>query len=239
MSSRPLELLKQIQTNKFYDEDGNLIEIEMMPSITESELRKLKSKIAVPIPIDVMKLLQYSKGLYGLLDSIDFTGNLAFEMKDLFPYGLPIAHDGFGNFWVIDFTSKSTDWGPIFFCCHDAPVIVFHANSLAEFLEDLIEYGRDMESSRLNQVHEKLHLKIWRENPNVLTYEECINSSDQSLYQFVSSLNPKYLIIDLRNPKIGDGFSWGRFGPKTVLKRYGEERIFAYEKKSFFDRILG
>lgn len=229
--SSPLELLKQIQTAEFEDEDGYPIEIELMPPISKSELQKLESRIPAPIPNDIIELLQYCKGWYGLLDSVDFTGNFYFKMADLFPYGLPIAHDGFGNFWVIDFTSRSTCWGPVFFCCHDAPVIVYQADSLTEFLRDLIEFGMYMESSKLNKVHEDYHFKIWRENPNILTYKECINSNDQSLSQFAASLNPEFFIIDLQNPKIGDGFSWGRFGPKTILRRFGEERIFAYGRK--------
>ena len=229
--SSSLELFKKLQATEFYNEDDDPVELEMMPPISGSELKKLKSRIPVPIPTDVMELLEYSKGFDGLLERLDLTGEFYFEMADLFPWGLPIAHDGYGNFWVIDFTSQSTTWGPIFFCCHDAPVIVYQAHSLTGFLADLIEFGTDMENSILNKVHEDYHFKIWRENPNILTYQECINSTDLALSQFAASLNPGYFIIDLRNPKIGDGFSWGRFGPKTILKRFGAERIFAYGKK--------
>lgn len=236
--STPLELLEQIQTTAFYEEDGDPLKIKILPPISESELKALESKVPAPIPPDVMELLKTSKGLEGLLECVDFTGELGFEMLDLFPSGLPIAYDGFGNYWVVDLTSKSTQWGPIFFCCHDAPVIVYQASSLGEFMEDLIEFGTDFKNSRLNKVHEDYHYKVWKENPNVLTYEECINSIDPALAEFASSLTPRYLFIDLRNPKIGDGLSWGRFGAKTILKRYGEERIFAYERKSFFERIL-
>jgi hypothetical protein len=229
--SSPLELFKQLQRARFYDEDEELIELEMMPSISGAELEKLQSRIPAPIPPDVMELLEYSKGFDGLLEKLDLTGKFYFEMADLFPWGLPIAHDGYGNYWVIDFTPQSTVWGPIFFCCHDAPVIVYQAHSLTEFLEDLLEFGTDMENSKLDKVHEDYHFKIWRENPNILTYQECINSTDPALSKFAALLNPGYFIIDLRNPKVGDGFSWGRFGPKTVLKRFGAERIFAYGKK--------
>lgn len=81
----------------------------MLPALSGLEFKELQAKQPVPIPKDIMELLNYSTGLSGLLESIDFTGKLDFEMLDLFPYALPIAHDGFGNFWVIDFTSQATD----------------------------------------------------------------------------------------------------------------------------------
>jgi len=42
---------------------------------------------------------------------------------------------------------------------------------------------------------------------------------------FARSLDASCEFVDLRRPKLGDGFSWGRYGP--VVKRYGEKRIFA------------
>jgi hypothetical protein len=31
----------------------------------------------------------------------------------------------------------------------------------------------------------------------------------------------------LRFPKLGDGFSWGRYGRRFVVKRFSKKRIFA------------
>ncbi len=62
-----------------------------------------------------------------------------------------------------------------------------------------------------------------------MTYEKAIQSGDPDLIDFANSSGDKYLFIDLRDPKIGDGFSWGRYGPKTENKRFGDKRIFAYK----------
>jgi len=43
---------------------------------------------------------------------------------------------------------------------------------------------------------------------------------------FARSLDASYEFVDLRTPKLGDGFSWGRCGRRFVVKRYGEKRIF-------------
>jgi len=59
-----------------------------------------------------------------------------------------------------------------------------------------------------------------------------MTSSDADLKTFAETLDESWHLIDLRSPKIGDGFSWGRYGAATVNKRFGEKRIFAYQKKS-------
>lgn len=88
-------------------------------------------------------------------------------------------------------------------------------------------------------IHEQYHQRIWRDNPGMKTCEQCLSSADPDLAAFARSLDETYLFIDLRNAKIGDGFSWGRYGPRTVNRRFGEKRIFAYQvRKSFWQRLL-
>jgi hypothetical protein len=53
-------------------------------------------------------------------------------------------------------------------------------------------------------------------------------------------LGDSFQIIDLRLAKPGDGFSWGRYGPRTQIKRFGTHAVFAYEKpKSVISRLFG
>jgi len=73
----------------------------------------------------------------------------------------------------------------------------------------------------------------------MITHDQALNSEDADIKEFAKSPDENYLFIDMRNAKIGDGFSWGRYGPKTVNKRFGEKRIFAYEiRKSFWQRLI-
>jgi hypothetical protein len=185
--------------------------------------------------------LLYCRGFNGVLESIDFSGGLAggFGMEDIFPHALPVAHDGFGNYWIVDLTEKSTTWGPIFFACHDAPVIVFQTDSLVHFINEIIRFGNPPWESEINDVHEKHHFCIWKENPGMLSYAQCIASADEDLANFAQSLGEDFLICNLRNPRVGDGFSWGRYGPQTVLKRYDDKRIFAYQiRPSLWQRLF-
>ena len=74
----------------------------------------------------------------------------------------------------------------------------------------------------------------------MLSYAQCIDSEDEDLVAFAQSLGNDFLICDLRNPRVGDGFSWGRYGPRTVLKRFGDKRIFAYQiRPSLWQRLFG
>jgi cell wall assembly regulator SMI1 len=236
-----LELIKAAEGMQIIDEDQNSDTLKLLPGLSDEEISTLERKLLAAIPSDVKALLAYTSGFEnGPLESVDFTGALSFEMEELFPHGRPIAHDGFGNYWVIDLTSGSTEWGPIFFACHDPPVIVYQAANLLHFMEDVIRYSNPPHKADLDEVHEKYSMKVWKQNPGVLSREECAKSKDMQLRAFAESLGGMFQIIDLRNPKLGDGFSWGRYGPQTVVRRHGQERIFAYEvRKSVFGKLFG
>ena len=45
-----------------------------------------------------------------------------------------------------------------------------------------------------------------------------------------AGLDDRFLFVDLRAPEIGMGFSWGRYGPRTQVRRDGDERLFAYAR---------
>lgn len=238
---KPIEVMKKAQGLKFQSEDGDIDDIKLLPPLTDIELDKLQQKLPCRIPDEARELLSYCRGFDGVLESIDFSGlDGGFGMEEIFPYALPIAHDGFGNYWIIDLTKESTNWGPIFFACHDAPVIVFQTASFAHFIEEVIRFGNPPWKSEIDDVHEEHHHRIWKQNPGMMTYEQCLQSGDDDIAVFAESLGQQYLFIDLRNPKIGDGFSWGRYGAQTVNKRCGDKRIFAYEvRPSLLQKLFG
>jgi hypothetical protein len=224
------------------DEDGEVSELRLLPPLSAVEFETLQSNLPCPLPADARELLAFARGIEGILDEVDFTGGLGggFGVEEIFPHAIPLAHDGFGNYWIVDLTPETTTWGPIFFACHDAPVIVYQTDSLAHFIGELIRFGNPPWESEINEVHEVHQLRIWRENPGTLSYEQCLDSGDHDLSEFARSLGEKFLFIDLRNPKVGDGFSWGRYGGPTVNRRFGTKRIFAYEvRPSFFQRLFG
>jgi hypothetical protein len=237
---KPLEIIQRAAGTKFKTEDGDIEEFKLLPPLTLDELRELELQVPCPIPEEARELLLYCRGFEGVLESIDFSGGCGagFGIEEIFPHALPIAHDGFGNYWIIDLINSSTTWGPIFFACHDAPVIVFQTHSLGHFISEVIRFGNPPWKSEIDDVHEKYQWRIWEENPGMMTYEEAAQTRDPDLMDFANSLGDNYLFIDLRDPNVGDGFSWGRYGPRTENKRFQDKRIFAYKiTPSFVQRL--
>ena len=140
----------------------------------------------------------------------------------------------------MDLHPHSTRWGPIYFVCHDAPVILYHSDSLEVFLTELFRMFEPPYESLIDEVHEDRPARVWKTNPGVLSYERCLRSEDPILSAFARELGDSFQIIDLHLAKLGDGFSWDRYGPKTQIKRFGTHAVFAYKKsKSIILRLLG
>ncbi len=222
------------------NEDGIHSEFKLLPPLSDQELATLSSNVPCPIPADILGVLKFARGFDGTwLGEVSFAGQPeAFGLDWIFPHLLELARDGLGNSWVMDLTEDSVSWGPIFFACHDAPVIVFQTDNLLHFVQEVIRDGNKPWQSEINDVWDSLSDVIWAENPGVLSFAHCVQSSDPEIRTFAESLDETWQIIDLRNPVLGDGFSWGRYGPKTVVKRFGSRRIFAYQKRSLVRRVL-
>ena len=237
----PLEIIRQAQAEALVDEDGRVVTLELLPGLCQTELRDFAGQLPCRIPPEIAELLSVCRGFSGAVEQVDFTGrDLFFEYKAAFPFGLPIAADGFGNFWVVDLHPRTVRWGPIYFACHYASVILYQADSLEQFLSELFRMFKPPHKSLVDDVHEDRLARVWRTNPGVLSYEQCLRSDDPTLSAFARELDESYGVIDLRRAKPGDGFSWGRYGPRTQIKRFGTLAVFAYEKREgFFSRIFG
>jgi hypothetical protein len=236
-----IAFLKQTEGTTFVNQDGFMDEFKLLPPLSEQELALLASSIPCPIPGDILELLKFARGFDGTwLEEVHFAnpdrGTLL--AGDIFPHALPLANDGLGNSWVVDLTKESQSWGPVFYACHDAPVVVYQTDSLLHFIQEVIRCGNKPWKSEVDDVWGRLSDLIWTENPGVLSFSHCMNSADQDLKSFAESLDETWQFVDLRSPVLGDGFSWGRYGPRTVVKRFGEKRIFAYQKKSLGRRIF-
>jgi hypothetical protein len=237
----PLDIIRRAQAGALIDEDGNAVTLELFPGLSDTELQDFANRLPCRIPPEIAELLGACRGFYGTVEQVEFTGrDLMFEFEQVFPDGLPIAADGYGNFWVVDLLPGTTRWGPIYFACHDAPVILYQADSLERFLEELFRMFEPPHQSLIDDVHEDRLAPVWQTNPGVLSHEECLRSEDPILSAFARELDDSFQIIDLRLAKPGDGFSWGRYGPKTQIRRFRAHAVFAYEKpKSVIARLLG
>ena len=238
----PVAVLRRALETELTDADGDRIELDLLPALEPDEIAELESRLPCPVPPALRRLLSLCRGFYGsAAEVVDFTGEeCPFEHAEIFPHGLPLAADGFGNFWVADLTPDSTDWAPIYFASHDPPVVLYQSPTLGHFLENLIDLSRPPHRSVVDDVHEDAPYDVWRKNSGVLPQAEGLHSVDEELRRFASQLDSSWQIADLRQAPIGHGFSWGRYGPKTEVRRHGVHRLFAYRRPpSAIGRLLG
>jgi hypothetical protein len=236
-----IEFLKKTEGTVFVNEDGVKDDFKLLPPLSEQELASFSSSLPCPIPADILELLKFSRGFDGTwLEEVLFADRDGGAQcpEQIFPHGVPLAHDGLGNSWIVDLTKESQSWGPIFYSCHDAPVVVYQTDSLLHFIQEVVRGGNEPWKNKIDDVWGRFSDLIWDDNPGMLSFSHCIQTEDQDIRAFAESLGETWQFIDLRNPVLGDGFSWARYGPKTAVKRCGAKRVFAYQKKSLGRRIL-
>ena len=236
---RAIDYIKAEQAAGPVDKKGKPIAIEYVPGLTAESIESVEQRVGLPLPEELRTLLTYCAGIREA--EIDFTGEAMhsdYTWDEVFPNGLPIARDGSGNFWVLDITPDTTAAAPIFFACHDAPVVLYQSPDIAGFLREMLGKG----GSLTRDVHEDRLFDVWRKNPGVIDHATALQSSDAAIRAFALQLPNHFQIVDLRNVRPGMGFSWGRYGPKTEVRRHGHERMFAYAKppgRGFFGKLFG
>ncbi|MBC7928838.1 MAG: SMI1/KNR4 family protein [Bryobacteraceae bacterium] len=239
------EVIQSALKQHLSDEDGKPIRPRLLPGLTADELDDFSRSLRVAPPDDVLDLLRFCSGIEGTLDQLDFTRRSlgdGFGLDFLVPHGVAIAHDGCGNCWVVDIPPESPGWGPIYFLCHDAPVMLLQAATVRQFVTELFKMYTPPHTSLVDDVHEDRLFDVWRRNPSVISHATALASPDSDLKTFAAGLGTSFEFIDLRGAPIGMGFSWGRFGARTEVKRFGGSPIFAYrkpEKMSLFSRLFG
>jgi cell wall assembly regulator SMI1 len=240
----PVEEIRRAQALELVDEDGNEVELELRPGLTPAEIEELRDEVGVPLPRELRALLEHTSGVDdGPLESIDFTGrSFSLGAEEIFPSALPIAHDGFGNHWVLDLMPEETATAAVFFACHDAPVVLYQSPDLGHFLRETFRMVVPPHESLVDDVHEDRLFMVWKENPGTIDHAAAL-AGDDTLREFATSLDDNFTFVDLREPEIGMGFSWGRHGPRTEVRRHGYERLFAYappeKKPGLFRRLFG
>ena len=166
-----------------------------------------------------------------------------FGLEEAFPCPWSVAHDGFGNYWILDLLPDTASWGPVFFACHDPPVIAWQSATLDDFLRDVIALWESPRGNPVAHVRDEVVHTIWREHPGAIPAASASADSDPLLRDFAGSLPAGAVITDLRRPALGHGFAWGRFGPRSVVTRAGRERVWAVHaperRPGLFQRLLG
>ena len=227
----PAERLRAASVGGLVDEDGDPVEPELRPGLAPAAVERLRATYAalgVALPRELTGLLAVTTGADELLE-LDLTGERhSVEAGELLPAGLPVAADGFGNFWLLDLTPDTVEAAPVFYLSHDAPVLLHQADSLAEFVDEVLRIYQPPHASRVDDVHEDRLHRVWRTRPGRLTWQQAMSAGDGALRDFAERLDPTWSIVDLRQREVGMGLAWGAHGPGTQLARHGWERIFGY-----------
>jgi hypothetical protein len=214
--------------SRLVDEDGDEVVVDLRPPVPDAEVAALQAGYPVPLPAELLQLLAVTRGTDALLD-LDLTGRAhSVDTAELMPAGLPIAADGSGNFWLLDLTPDTTEVAPVFFHCHDAPVLLYQAPDLATFLDEVVKKYVPPHASLVDDVREDRLYDVWRTRPGAMPQVAALSSPDLALREFAESLDPAWTIVDLRHRQPGMGVAWGCHGPRTRLARHGWERIFGY-----------
>ncbi|MCP3917876.1 MAG: SMI1/KNR4 family protein [bacterium] len=221
---------------------GAFARLELKPALSDVDLRAFEAALPTTLSDDVRAALGFARGFAGsgLVPEIDFVGVDDYEFAELFSCPIAIAEDGYGNSWVADITSSSTNFGPVFFVSHDPPVLVYQSESLERFVRETLKMAGPPFSSGIDRVSNDDVVNIWDDGSDgARTVAACRASGDRHLERFAAELDATFEIVDLRNAREGDGFAWGRYGPDAHVCRFGEERIFAYQRpRTFLQRLL-
>lgn len=105
-------------------------------------------------------------------------------------------------------------------------MIVHQTESLLHFVSEMVRGSNAPWKSDIADVYTKFAGRIYRQNPLVQTRSQSLATGESELRAFAESLDETWEFIDLRNPKMGDGYSWG-----INDRRSGNMRIFAHQKK--------
>jgi cell wall assembly regulator SMI1 len=150
------DLLRSLAGLRLTDEEGEEHVLQLQPPATAAEIRKLEDTLPAPLPVEMRAALGVSTGLAnGPLESFSLLDLEGFGLEEAFPHVYSIAHDGYGNYWVLDLLPEPGPWGPVFYACHDPPVIAYQAESIEAFLRDVVAMWRPGQRSPVDRMQRR------------------------------------------------------------------------------------
>jgi hypothetical protein len=152
------------------------------------------------------------------------------------PRSVAIAHDGFGNYWIVDLNTGSDAFGPVFFLCHDCPALIYQCAEAAEFIEALLEMTEPPHRGPIDFVQEEATAAVCRGREAAMTRDEALVSDDAVLRAFAEPLPADVRVADLRRPRTGDGF---RILRNRTYLRHPTECIIAWHAGENGGGLLG
>lgn len=199
--------------------------VTLNPPLSRAQIDDLERQTRASLPDEIRDLVQYTGGFTVDEFAVIFGGDESFEFESVVPRGIPIAKDGAGNFWVVDVRANGA-WGPVLFVAHDPPVIIIQAPDVAAFIEQVFTAGD------VTHLSEPYVTDVWKRNPYVMSRHQALASTDDALRSFAQELSDAFVIADLRNAGVGQGFVWGLAGSNSDVRRHRDnDLLFATERK--------
>ena len=118
----------------------------------------------------------------------------------------------------------------MFFACHDPPVVLYQGPSIGHFLHETFRMSSRRTARSSTTSTRTACTTSGARIPASSATRRRSSSDDAQLADFAATLEDDFEIVDLRDAEIGMGFSWGRYGPRTELRRHGDELLFAYRR---------
>ena len=214
--------------------------VTLRPGLSEEEVALFQKQLPGPLPLEIRELLIYSAGFDvvsgQLLKSrrmsgtapVLFTGSGNVGLSVL-PCPVALLGDGFGNFWVVD-VNPSGAWGAILFVCHDPPVIAIQAADLACFLGQVLNPDGSDSKNTLDYIRNAATTRIWKYDPWLVSVRDAQSVPDVVVSKFAEQLPESFCVADLRSKEVGSGFSWGKAGANTDIRRNGADLLFGVEQ---------
>jgi hypothetical protein len=232
MSTR--DVLLEADGRKLIDVDGEEEVVALQPPASPARIAEIERELGFVLPGELSDLLRLTAGLE-MLESFDLgsIGPCPWRAP-LGPVLTPVG-DGAGNSWVIELRAGMETLGPVWFVCHDAPVLVYQSPDLATFIGDYLRFCAAPHDGPVAEVVGAIR-RVWTQTLDV-PRASLLASEDAVLRDFARRLDDGWFIRDLRRARPGDGMPIGRFGPKTPLARAGQEFVFAYGSRTRWERF--
>lgn len=226
-----VDQLKALVAKPLTDEDGEPYEVQLLSGVAAAELRDYEARHGLHLSETTKDLLRFSRGVAGgALEILDFLGQpfdayLGLKPK---PSLLEIAQDGWGNSWFYDFAPGATTLGPIFYYCHEGPIITYQCADLAAFITDFILFMKPPYKSPIDDIHEFRVKPIDQLNSDLIPVPEAALSEDALLRAFAARFADDQFVYDFRGKAPGFGFNLN--GLKLLAKHH-EAPIYAFQTR--------
>lgn len=234
-----LESLERLKRAELIDPDGEPVETDFFDGLSEDQLREIEEGLGAKLPHDFRQLAAVCGGFESAMKEVDLSGGSMGQYLPFMPALHPFAADGFGNFWQLDLLPRQEERAQVLFVGHDPPVVLFQCDGMEAFLDELLKMCSPPHESLIDLVHEDKVFQVCRTHRFAVPSEKALTSQDPVLREFAASLDGPWEVCDLRSPEVGQGFSWGRYGPDVEGVRHPGERIYAIRRPELGDKKEG